>query len=558
MTDGFLDSTRLLLGPWQALERDVARLLLHAGFADVRIVAGSGDHGADVLAVKDGAVWIIQCKHTTTSAPSPEAVDEIVGAAEFYQADRMVVATSRPVTPAFEAERARHARQGIRVDLWQPVQLRELMRRAPLYAPARRALRQYQLTAVERLRDSLRSSGRGLVVLATGLGKTVVMAELVAESIANGDIRDGRVLVLADKRELISQLQMGFWTQLPKTIATHMLTGAEKPSFWNGVTFATVQSAATYPDLPSFDLVLVDEAHHAGSPTFQATLARLDARMVAGATATPWRGDGFDLTEQFGNPLIRMGIADGLREGFLSEVDYRLMADDLDWSFVQRQSSHDYALSALNRSLIIPTRDEEAARVVARTFIDERRRGGVIFSPSLTHAREFASQLRALGLTAEAIGSDLGDRERDRLMSRFRKGEIQVMTTVDLFNEGVDVPDVDLIVFMRVTHSRRIFVQQLGRGLRLSPGKDKVVVLDFVTDLRRIAEVVELEAASRSGPVEHLSLGPRVVNFRDAAAGGFLVEWLKDQADLLLREDDPVLRLPEFDYPLPAQPGGVA
>jgi superfamily II DNA/RNA helicase len=142
-------------------------------------------------------------------------------------------------------------------------------------------------------------------------------------------------------------------------------------------------------------------------------------------------------------------------------------------------------------------------------------------------------------------------------MTRFRKGAIDVMTTVDLFNEGVDVPDVDLIAFMRVTHSRRIFVQQLGRGLRLSPGKDRVIVLDFVTDLRRIAEVVELEAASRAGPLERVSMGPHGVNFRDASTGDFLMEWVRDQADLLLREDDPVLQLPQFDFP-EAPPGTVA
>lgn len=554
----FLGSQRLLLGPWQAFERDVARLLLHAGFDDVRIVAGTGDHGADILAVKAGQVWVIQCKHTTNSGPSSAAVTEVVESAQFYSADRMVVATSRQATPGFQAERKRYERQGLRVDLWDPPILRRLMEHAPTYAPSRRALRPYQLSAVERFRDALKSNGRGLVVLATGLGKTVVMAELAAEMLTADEIREGRVLVLADKKELISQLQVGFWTQLPKTVSTHLLSGSEKPTYWDGITFATVQSASSHEALPQFDLVLVDEAHHVGSVTFQDTIARLQPRMVGGVTATPWRGDGFDLSDTFGEPLVRLGISDGLREGYLSEVDYRLMADDIDWEYVQQESRHSYAVTQLNRRLIIPTRDEEAARNVADVFVSEGRRGGVVFSPSLDHAREFAGQLRGLGLRAESIGSDLTGRDRDKLMSQFRKGDLDIMTTVDLFNEGVDVPDVDLIVFMRVTHSRRIFVQQLGRGLRLSPGKSKVIVLDFVTDLRRIVEVVELEAASRAGPVERLSLGPRIINFRDAASGDFLMEWLSDQADLFAREDDPILRLPEFDFPSPAPPGGVA
>ena len=112
-----------------------------------------------------------------------------------------------------------------------------------------------------------------------------------------------------------------------------------------------------------------------------------------------------------------------------------------------------------------------------------------------------------------------------------------------------------MIVFMRVTHSRRIFVQQLGRGLRVAPRKDKVVVLDFVSDLRRIAEVIELEKASR-GDVERLRL-PGIIQFRDEGAGSFMLDWMKDQADLLTRDGDPRLELPAFDFPQPHRKGTV-
>ena len=126
----------------------------------------------------------------------------------------------------------------------------------------------------------------------------------------------------------------------------------------------------------------------------------------------------------------------------------------------------------------------------------------------------------------------------------------------DLRMRTVIETDVDLIVFMRTTHSRRIFVQQIGRGLRISPNKDKVVVLDFVTDLRRIAELIELEKAS-TGPLERLPLGPQLVRFRDESAGSFMLEWMKDQAELMLREGDPQLELPQFDFPKVSLHGGV-
>jgi superfamily II DNA or RNA helicase len=554
----FLDERRLLRGPWQAFERDVARLFIHAGFDDVRIVGGSGDKGADIVGVKNGEIWVIQCKHTTTAPPTKYAVEEVVEAGTFYGANRMLVATSRAVGGGVQSEIERYRRIGINVELLDPARLVAMAARVAEYTKARRELRPYQLDAAANFREGLTDTGRAQIVLATGLGKTVVMAEVVSDLYRDGLIRDNRVLVLADKRELVRQLQFGFWYQLPKWVPTHLLSGDETPTFYDGITFATVQSVVgRIDDLPSFGLVLVDEAHHIGSPTFRRAIDALEPPMVGGVTATPWRGDGFDIDVVLGKPLVRLGISDGLQSKYLSDVDYRLLADNIDWKFVQGLSANNYSLNQLNKRLIMPTRDEEAARQIAEAFKNDRRRGGIVFSPTVDHAESFSGSLRAFGLRAEAISSRQDARERDRLMVMFRRGDIDILTSVDLFNEGVDVPDVDLIVFMRATHSRRIFVQQLGRGLRLSPGKDKVIVLDFVTDLRRIAEVVELEKAA-SGPLERLPLGHHLISFRDASAGSFMFEWMKDQADLMLREGDAQLEVPHFEFPQIPQPGGVA
>jgi hypothetical protein len=168
-----------------------------------------------------------------------------------------------------------------------------------------------------------------------------------------------------------------------------------------------------------------------------------------------------------------------------------------------------------------------------------------------------AGVLRRYGFRAECVSAENPPREREVTMSHFRAGDLDLVTSVDLFNEGVDVPDVDLIIFMRASHSRRIFVQQLGRGLRLSKNKDKVIVLDFVTDLRRVAEVVELDCAAKDAPLERLGLGGHLVSFRNAAAGNFLREWMLDQASLFLREGDPDLELPQFEFPQPIPPGGI-
>ena len=149
--------------------------------------------------------------------------------------------------------------------------------------------------------------------------------------------------------------------------------------------------------------------------------------------------------------------------------------------------------------------------------------------------------------------------ERNRVLSDFHDGTINIVCAVDIFNEGVDVPDVNIIVFQRVTHSRRIFIQQLGRGLRLAPGKDKVIVLDFVSDIRRFAAGLELKDKlespadkGRNGPVRinlHQKVTFRRVGQEDPQTETFLRQWLQDVAAVeIAGEDTSILKFPP---PLP-------
>ena len=556
MREPFLDSRRLLRGPWQAFERDVARLLVCNGFDDVRVVGGTGDRGADVLGVKKGQLWVIQCKYTSGGYPPPSAVDEVGEAARFYGADRIVVASSRPSGPGTRDAIRRWRALGMDIETLQPAALLDIAARSPEYPKSRRNLRDYQEEAVASFVAALRETGRGQVVLATGLGKTVVLAEALAELFRDEAVSNGRALVLAATRELVDQLHRAFWDQIPKWIPTHRLIGGEAPAYWDGITFATIQSVASRIDnLPDFGLVLIDEAHHVGSDTFRRVTERLSDAMIGGVTATPWRGDRYDINHLLGPPVIRIGIAEGLRRGFLCEADYRLLADNIDWELVRSHSRHRYSISQLNRLLLLPTRDEEAAKSVREAFDTDKRRAAIAFCSSIAHAKSFAATLRLFGFRAEAITGDMDARERDQAMASFRRGTLDIVTTRDLFNEGVDVPDVDMIVFMRVTHSRRIFVQQLGRGLRVTPTKDKVVVMDFVSDLRRIAEAIELDKAAR-GDIERLRF-PGIIQFRDEGAGSFMLDWMRDQADLFTRDGDPQLELPPFDFPPPPHKGSV-
>ncbi|UQN06508.1 DEAD/DEAH box helicase family protein [Deinococcus sp. QL22] len=537
---------------WQDFERNLARLLMFAGWKGVRLVGGSGDHGADVLAV-DGHDhrWIFQCKHTQAGV-GREAIDEVREAGRIYGAHTLCVVTSQMPTRGFIEELERLQRGGLAIHHIGPGDLVALYQQAPEYMPSRPQMRPYQQQAVENGRNALLERGRAQIVLATGLGKTVVMSEIVADLLRDGLLEEGRVLVLAHTIPLVMQLLTSFWRVLPKDVATHRLSEGEVPLDFTGITFATVQTLQTMTPraleaLPSFDLVIVDEAHRVGAAGFSRIIEDLSATRLMGVTATPWRPDGGSIDRWFGEPVFQMGIKEGLAQGYLSDVDYRIMLDGIDWDLVREASVLGYSVQQLNKRLLIPTRDQRAIEIIRGTWERENRRRGIVFSPSQTHARHFAADLRANEFRAEALVSEDSTVQRFVTLSRFAAGELDFVCVVDIFNEGLDVPDVDLLVFLRVTHSRRIFVQQLGRGLRIGDGKDKVVVLDFAADVRRIHAAMELDDSAGRGEVESLAISRAAVNFSDRSLDSFFYEWIADLGSIKNHDADDVVKLPIFD-----------
>ena len=205
----FLGTERLRFGPWQAFERDVARLFLANGFSDVRIIGG--DNGADILAVQADKLWVIQCKHTTSGPPPINAIDEVIEAGRVYGAHKLIVAVSRPPSPGFIDRINRERSVGLDIEVADPRKLLEWMGNTPEYSVHARKLHTYQSDAVEKLTQSLKDAGKGQLVLATGLGKTVILAETTASLLRDKRVKNDLVLVLAHTNELVNQLIRSFW-----------------------------------------------------------------------------------------------------------------------------------------------------------------------------------------------------------------------------------------------------------------------------------------------------------------------------------------------------------
>lgn len=553
MNAGFLSPQSLLDGGPGGLTLATERALWHLGFVDVRVIDGAGDQGADILAVRGREQWVLQCKFSGRGAIDRTGVDDAERARSRYGADHAVVVTNTRLNATAEARRKALGGIGINIDTWAGPTLQELFDRMPNRVPSPYDLRDYQTTAADAIERDLRDTNRALLVLATGLGKTVVGGEVIRRHLEANP--GARILVVAHMKELVEQLEKALWQHLDKSVPTQVLTGDTKPASFEGVTVATVDSVLGLVATgwrPS--LIMVDETHHVGETgMFARLLDECHESRQFGVTATPWRGDKFDITTRFGPPSYSLGIAEGMAAGYLAKVDYRMFVDNLDWDFVRHVSEHGYSIRELNKALFLPQRDEEIIdqfREAWRSIKDPR---AIVFCQTIEHAERMANQLAGSDQSwrrAAYLHSGLSRQKRQVLLNAFRLGRVPIITCVDVFNEGVDVPDVNLIAFLRVTHSRRIFVQQLGRGLRLRAGKESLRVLDFVTDVRRVAAGLDLRrslSAIRGGDVEELALplpGGSQITFSDETAGSLLDYWIQDAADLETAADEVRLQFP--------------
>lgn len=533
--------------------RDVERLLWHTGFDSVTNVDGAGDQGADIIADRDGERWVFQCKFKSSGAVGDDALEEVISGLRAYGASRAAVVTNASFTRGAQEAHERRARlTGVSIRLVDGNLLEQLWadqecaERLP-----RHELRPYQASAFAAVRHDLVARGRALLVLATGLGKTVVAGSCV-EWIYS-DRPKARVLVVAHAKELVEQLERAMWRHLSKSCPTQLLTGESRPPLLDGLTCATIQSALVYArEGYRPDFVIVDEAHHVGADSqFTELLSLCASSRVLGVTATPWRGDGFNVEDVFGQASFKVGIEEGMRLGFLCDVDYRVFADDIDWVFVRQQSRQGYSIAELNSRLFLPQRDEQIRDRLLDVWIKTPRPRGIVFCQSIEHAERMQALLQRVGMWSSAgiIHGGLSRRARQVALMDFRSGASPILIAVDVLNEGVDVPDVNIVCFARVTHSRRIFIQQLGRGLRVSAGKDRVVVLDFISDLRRAACLLKLKRQIAAGSdVVHLPSSHRI-EFEDLQVEGLMTEWMKDAADLDTASDQARLNFPDLGMP---------
>ena len=537
---------------WKGLERVIARLMEHLGWNDTTVIGGAGDKGCDILATRPEGhqirSWVVQAKAVSGDRYiGPQALKEAIDALSFYDANIAAVATNGEFTKTARQRQKQLDKNGYTLKLWNGAFIQALINQMPVDHASRRGLRRYQDKIVQKVLAAFeRGDKRAFYIVATGLGKTVIAATIARELWEKGC---RRILVLCHATDLALQLEQGFWSQIKKEVPTSVFFDGLPPRDTEGISFGLYQSLYGYlpgiePD--QFDVVIVDEAHHALAHGFRTCLEHLKPKFLIGMTATPWRGDGQSLTTVFGEALEKVSLVDGMAMGYLSKVDYRILCDNVDWDNMERISKQNLSIRDLNKRLFLPQRDEAVISEIRKVVKDIPNPKIAIFSPSIEHSNRFADMLSAAGIPCAAL-SRIDKAERRRRLLAFAAGTYQAVSAVDVMNEGIDIPDVNILLFLRATHSRRIFVQQLGRGLRLSDGKEKVIVLDFVSDIRRMADIIEMnrEGKVKGAENEVIYLQEGFVSFSDARMESFVNMWLEDIADLGGSDDETNLKFPE-------------
>ncbi|MDM7936773.1 MAG: DUF3427 domain-containing protein [Cyanobium sp. CZS 48M] len=346
----------------------------------------------------------------------------------------------------------------------------------------------YQQEILDKLsaERSLHGRWRNLVVAATGTGKTVVAALDYARQ---GGPGHPSLLFVAHRREILQQSLATFRQVLRDGSFGELLVDGQRPSQWRHV-FASVQSLAGIdpadlaPD--TFAVVIVDEFHHAAASSYERWLTHLVPSLLLGLTATPERTDGEDILHWFGGRIAaELRLWSALDQGLLCPFHYFGLHDGTDLSQIEWRRNG-YATEALSN---LYTADDARLRLILRelegkiTNLAAMRALG--FCVSVEHAHWMARKFVAAGLRAAALDASSPRDERADQIRRLRAGQLQILFAVDLFNEGLDIPEIDTVLFLRPTESHLVFLQQLGRGLRLHPSKSCLTVLDFIGQAHR-------------------------------------------------------------------------
>lgn len=343
---------------------------------------------------------------------------------------------------------------------------------------------------------------KGLVVAATGVGKTFIAAF---------DAKDfKRVLFIAHRKEILKQAEETFLRVKPTTKIGYMM--GQTKEFDCDLSLATVQTLSRDENLQLFlpdyfDYIVVDEFHHAAADSYKKILAYFTPEFLLGLTATPFRNDNQDIFELCDdNVIYEIYLKDAINRDLLAPFHYYAIYDETDYSKIDYRNGQ-YDIEQLERALSQTYRADLIYQKY-QNMAGERTLG---FCASINHADYMADYFCKNNVRAVSVHSQSADSlDRYEAIKALQKGDIQIIFAVDLFNEGVDIPSVDTVMFLRPTESMVVFLQQLGRGLRKDEHKEALIVLDFIGNYKNAHYIPAL--LSGENPLEKKDISTSIRN----------------------------------------------
>ena len=471
-----------------AFEDEVAEKLKGQGYTHVKVTKRSRDYGGDIIAHKNGLEYVIQCKKYKGKV-GYSAVKDISTAMEIYQADRGMIVC--------DTDYSVDARKAVaRID--KPIELigDEYLKTWKIYREEKHIYRpfKHQKRILDKLaRHKERGKQSALIVMATGLGKTLIAAWDLKNQMKKGE----KALFLVHRKDILVENAEKFYEVLnekKENFKFGVYYGGKR--FRNeDVVFSTYQTIRTYHrKIPRnyFKYIIVDEAHHAPAASYSNILSYFEPKFILGITATPKRiakSDNEFMTEVFGPPVINIDLPEALVRNYLTSVRYSIFCDNIDYDRL-KSANRKLSIEQLNRNYFIPTKDEDIENIIQKEINNISKPRVIIFCPNI----KYINSVKSMGMFkgAEVYHSNMSDFERFLIFRRFKIGLIKTLLVVDLFNEGIDIPDANLLVFLRTTYSPTIFFQQLGRGLRKHKNKKYLRVLDFVGALSNIKKQINM------------------------------------------------------------------
>lgn len=320
-------------------------------------------------------------------------------------------------------------------------------------------LRDYQEQCIEAVEKA--GDGSHLVVMATGLGKTVTFANLP---------RHGRVLLLSHRDELVRQPEKYYGCSFGIEKATERSAGEE-------VVSATVQTLSSERRLHEsfkpgdFDMVVTDEAHHAVAPSYKRIIDYLRPRVHLGFTATPNRADGKGLSDVFDDIVFERDLRWGIEQGYLSNIDCRRIVISWTTKGIKKQAG-DFALADLSNRVNTPVNNAQVAEAYRKLAVGQT----LVFATNVEHAYALSSLIP----DSHVVDGETPPGERRKLIEAFTNREFPCLVNCGVFTEGTDLPLIETVLLARPTSNQSLYTQMVGRGLRLSPGKSALRLIDCV------------------------------------------------------------------------------